>query len=428
MSKKFQAMRGTRDILPGEIEKWQTVETAASRISNRYGYREIRTPLFEATELFARGVGETTDVVQKEMYTFPDRKGRSLTLRPEGTAGVVRAIIEAGLAKPDRLHKLWYWGPMFRYDRPQAGRYRQFYQWGAEVIGTESAWADVEIIVLLADYLEELGLTDLLIKLNSVGDATCRPIYQQKVRDALAPRRDELCPDCRERLEKNPLRVLDCKVPSCQKIVKNVPSVLDSLCDACQEHLGQVRKGLTASDLSFEMDPGLVRGLDYYARTAFEIHHGQLGAQSAVGGGGRYDGLFKVLGGPDVPAVGFSMGVERVLLALEQEGKVVSRAAPLVYLARGAGLSDEGFQLARELRHQVAVHVEYDEKSLGAQLRQADKLGARAALILGEDEVAAGEVTVKDLQSGEQKKVARPDLTDELERLLKEPTVSRSTR
>jgi histidyl-tRNA synthetase len=369
---------------------------------------------------------KTTDVVQKEMYTFPDRKGRSLTLRPEGTAGVVRAVIEAGLAKPDRLHKLWYWGPMFRYDRPQAGRYRQFYQWGAEVIGTKSPWADVEIIVLLAEYLEELGLTDLVIKLNSVGDATCRPIYQDKVREVLEPRRDELCADCRVRLEKNPLRVLDCKVPSCREIVKDVPSVLDSLCEECRDHLDQVKKGLDASGLTYEMDPGLVRGLDYYARTAFEIHHGKLGAQSAVGGGGRYDGLFKILGGPDVPAVGFSMGVERVLIALQGEGRDVFRQTPLVYLARGAGLSEEAFRLARELRHRFAVHLEYEEKSLGAQLRQADKLGSRAALILGDDELAAGEITVKDLRSGDQKRIPRSGLTDELTRLLSEPAASRS--
>jgi histidyl-tRNA synthetase len=426
MSKKFQAMRGTRDILPGEVEKWQTVEKVAAMISERYGYREIRTPHFEATDLFARGVGETTDVVQKEMYTFPDRKGRSLTLRPEGTAGVVRAVIEAGLAKPDRLHKLWYWGPMFRYDRPQAGRYRQFYQWGAEVIGTANPWADVEIIVLLAEYLEELGLTDLVIKLNSVGDATCRPIYQKKVREALASRRDELCPDCRERLEKNPLRVLDCKVPGCREIVKGVPSVLDSLCEDCREHLDEVKKGLDASGLTYEMDPGLVRGLDYYTRTAFEIHHGKLGAQSAVGGGGRYDGLFKILGGPEVPAVGFSMGVERVLIALQEEGRDVFHQTPLVYLARGANLSDEAFRLARELRRRFAIQLEYAEKSLGAQLRQADRLGATAVLILGEDEMAAGEITVKDLKSGDQRRMPRADLQDELARLLSEPAASRS--
>ena len=424
MGKKFQAMRGTRDVLPGEIEAWQAVEDAARRLSSRYGFREIRTPLFEATELFARGVGDSTDIVRKEMYTFPDRKGRSLTLRPEGTAGVARALIEAGLAQPDRLHRLYYLGPMFRYDRPQAGRYRQFHQWGAEVVGTASPWADVETILLLVDLLTDLGLEGLVVKLNSVGDATCRPAYQEKLREILTPRRAELCADCQERLDRNPLRVLDCKVPSCREIVKGLPPMLDFLCDPCRAHFEAVKKGVTAAGVSYEIDPGLVRGLDYYTRTAYEVHHGKLGAQSAVGGGGRYDGLIHELGGASVPAVGFSMGIERTLLALQEEGRTPASESAAIYLARGQGLGGDAARLARRLRRRWTVYLDFEERGLGAQLKQADKLGARAALILGEDEARSGEVSIKDLGSGEQRRVRQADLEQALEQALRGPVAS----
>jgi histidyl-tRNA synthetase len=421
MSKKLQAMRGTRDILPGEVEAWQALEETARRLSGRYGFREIRTPYFEATELFARGVGESTDIVRKEMYTFADRKGRSLTLRPEGTAGVARALIEAGWAQPGQLHRLYYLGPMFRYDRPQAGRYRQFHQWGAEIVGTASPWADVETILLLVDLLEALGLAGLVVKLNSVGDATCRPAYQERVREILEPSRAALCPDCRDRLDKNPLRVFDCKVPSCQEIVKHVPPMLESLCDACREHLEQVERGLEAAGARFEIDPGLVRGLDYYTRTAYEVHHGRLGAQSALGGGGRYDGLIQLLGGAEVPAVGFSLGVERTLLALEEEQKTPQAPVAGAFLARGPGLGEEALRLARSLRRRFTVYLDLEERGLGAQLKQADRLGARVALILGEDEIKAGEITLKDLTTGDQRRVPRAALEDALARALAQP-------
>lgn len=424
MGKKFQAMRGTRDVLPGEIEAWQAVEDAARRLSSRYGLREIRTPLFEATELFARGVGDSTDIVRKEMYTFPDRKGRSLTLRPEGTAGVARALIEAGLAQPDRLHRLYYLGPMFRYDRPQAGRYRQFHQWGAEVVGTASPWADVETILLLVDLLTDLGLEGLIVKLNSVGDGTCRPAYQEKLKEILTPRRAELCADCQERLDRNPLRVLDCKVPSCREIVKGLPPMLDFLCDACRAHFETVKSGVTAAGVRYEIDPGLVRGLDYYTRTAFEVHHGKLGAQSAVGGGGRYDGLIHELGGAQVPAVGFSMGIERTLLALEEEGRTPQAETVAIYLVRGQGLGGDAARLARRLRKRWTVYLDFEERGLGAQLKQADKLGARVAVILGEDEAKSGEASIKDLGSGEQRRVRQADLEEALEQALRGPVAS----
>lgn len=414
MGKKFQRMRGTQDILPGEVEAWQALEETARRLSARYGFREIRTPHFEATEVFARGVGESTDIVRKEMYTFPDRKGRSLTLRPEGTAGVARALIEAGLAQPGMLQRVFYLGPMFRYDRPQAGRFRQFHQWGAEVVGTASPWADVETILLLVDLLEAMGLEALTVKLNSVGDATCRPAYQKRIQEILSPDRAALCPDCQERLEKNPLRVFDCKVPSCQELARKLPPMLDSLCEPCRAHLDEVKRGLGAAGARYEIDPGLVRGLDYYTRTAYEVHHRELGAQSALGGGGRYDGLIQLLGGADVPAVGFSMGVERTLLALKDEGKTPTRQSAGVFLARGAGLGEEALRLARALRRRFEVYLDLEERGLGAQLKQADRLGARVALILGEDEFKAGEITLKDLATGEQRRVPRTGLEEAL--------------
>jgi histidyl-tRNA synthetase len=423
MSKRFQAMRGTRDILPGEIGAWQALEETAHRLSSRYGYREIRTPLFEATELFARGVGEATDIVRKEMYTFADRKGRSLTLRPEGTAGVARALIESGAAQPGQVHKLYYLGPMFRYDRPQAGRYRQFHQWGAEVVGTPSPAADVETILLLVDFLAELGLRELEVKVNSVGDAVCRPRFQERLREALAPDRDELCADCRERLEKNPLRVFDCKVPGCRAVVRDLPSMLDALCDACRAHFDAVRAGLETAGVRHAIDPGLVRGLDYYTRSAYEVHHGRLGAQSAVGGGGRYDGLIQLLGGPDVPAVGFSLGIERTLLALAEEDRTPGADEPSVFVVRGAGLADEAARLVRALRRRFVVHIDFEERSFGAQLKQADRLGARIAVILGEDEARAGELTVKTLATGEQRRVPRAALEETIAGLLRESSL-----
>jgi histidyl-tRNA synthetase len=303
---------------------------------------------------------------------------------------------------------------MFRYDRPQAGRYRQFHQWGAEVVGSASPWADVEIVLLLVDLLESLGLNGLTVKLNSVGDAVCRPAFQGRLRELLASRRAELCPDCQERLDKNPLRVFDCKVPACQEIVHGLPPMLDSLCDACRAHLGQVEHGLGAAGVRYAIDPGLVRGLDYYARTAFEVHHGKLGAQSALCGGGRYDGLIHLLGGADIPAVGFSMGVERTLQALAEEGRTPRPETAGVFLARSPGLGDEALRLARALRRRFQVYLDLEERGLGAQLKQADRLGARVAVILGEDEMQAGELTLKDLATGEQRRVPRAGIEEAL--------------
>jgi histidyl-tRNA synthetase len=418
---KFQAPRGTQDILPEAAVAWQAIEDRARAVSERHGYREIRTPIFEATELFLRGVGETTDIVTKEMYTFADRKGRSLTLRPEGTAGVMRALVEAGLAQAGRIHKLWYVGPMFRYDRPQAGRYRQFHQWGAECVGSEHPNADVEIILLLVDYLASFGLGNTKVLLNSVGHPGCRPAYAETLRAYLAPFKDALCADCQARYEKNPLRILDCKVPHDQKVAQGIPSILDSLCEECRAHFDGVRQGLDAVGVTYTLDPKLVRGLDYYTRTAFEVHDLARGAQSALGGGGRYDGLVQDIGGPAVAGVGFSAGLERILLALEEQGKLPGGAPDGVFVVRAGGpdVETSALALVRELRRTHAASFDFESgKSLGAQLKHADRLGASVALIVGEDELAADEVTLKDLKTGAQERVARADLAAHLARRL----------
>ncbi len=422
---KFQVPRGTQDILPERSGAWQALEARARDVSERYGYAEIRTPIFEATELFLRGVGETTDIVSKEMYTFADRKGRSLTLRPVGTGGVMRALVEQGMVQPGKIQRLWYLGPMFRYDRPQAGRYRQFHQWGAECVGSPLPAADVEVILLLVDFFTSLGLERTAGRLNSVGHAGCRPVYQERLRQYLAPHLDSMCADCRVRFEKNPLRVLDCKVPHDVEIAKGIPSILDSLCEECRTHFAAVQAGLTAQGVAFELDPRLVRGLDYYTRTAFEVHDPKRGAQSALGGGGRYDGLIEDVGGPSTPGVGFSVGLERVLLALEEQGRLPDARPPLVAVARlGQGeVERAAASLVRELRRTFRVVCDFDaEKGLGAQLKSADRAGAVVAVILGEDELAQQSVTLKDLRSGTQDRVPRTELAARLSRALETAT------
>jgi histidyl-tRNA synthetase len=422
---RFQAPRGTFDVMPDRSAAWQALEDRARAVSAAYGYAEVRTPVFEVTELFQRGVGATTDVVTKEMYTFADRKGRSLTLRPEATAGVMRALIEHGLAQPGRVHRLWYLGPMFRYDRPQAGRFRQFHQWGAECVGSDLPAADVEIILLLVDGLEALGLAGLTVQLNSVGHPGCRPAYQERLREWLRPHLDSLCADCRVRFETNPLRVLDCKVPHDQEIARGIPSILDSLCAACRTHFDAVQAGLTRHGVRFVLDPRLVRGLDYYTRTAFEVHDPARGAQSALGGGGRYDGLIEELGGSAVPGVGFSAGLERILLALEERGLGASAPRRLVYLARAGGpaVEDAAQVLLRELRRAgIAAVADLEAgRSLGAQFKQADRVGAALAVVLGEDEQARDELTVKDLAAGTQERLPRAGIAARLARVLDDP-------
>jgi len=418
--KRIQSIRGTRDILPPESDKWLWLERKCRSVLGRFGYSEIRSPIFEYTELFQKGTGASTDIVLKQMYTFEDRGGRSLTLRPEGTPSVARAVIERGLLKRSRALKLYYIGPMFRYDRPQAGRYRQFDQLGAELIGVPGVDGDAESIHLHLMLLRELGLKQCTLKINSVGCRECRPHYAQIVRDSLRDRLDSLCEDCRTRFERNPLRVLDCKVKSCRKIAEELPSILGCLCEVCRRQFDELKTRLTLIGLSFEEDPGLVRGLDYYTRAAFEIHHDSLGAQSALGGGGRYDDLIELYGGPPTPAVGFAAGLDRILLAVEKEGAEVPPPVPVdVYVASvSEAAREECFALTAFLRGKFRVEVDLLGKSLQAQMKAANSLGARLSVIIGEDELRSGIFTVRNMQSGEQQKVPEHDLAEHIKTRL----------
>lgn len=409
MAKIINVIKGTKDILPQDVCEWHRLEETALDVFSKYGYREIRTPIFEATELFARGVGDTTDIVNKEMYTF-EKSDKSLTLRPENTAGVVRSFIENGMARLSAPVKLWYKGPMFRYERPQAGRQRQFHQVGVEMFGIKQPTADAEVILLAIDYLKALGLNDLEVELNSLGCPKCREAYKNKIKEVLKPEFDNLCEDCQNRYEKNPLRLLDCKVDSCQEIF-NKPEVRevifsDFLCEECAEHYSQLKSYLDKTGVKYTENKLLVRGLDYYNRTVFEIKSNNLGSQNAVCGGGRYDSLVRNLGGDDTPAVGWAMGMERLnalLPKLEPEkldGYIVSNSP------------SEAFKFAQELRDS-GKNVEFDlaNKKFTKQLEKASKV-ANFALILGEDEIAKGLVSVKNLSTAEQKSVARNEVSN----------------
>jgi len=417
----IKAVRGTRDLLPPETALWNFVEAAVRDVFRAYNFHEIRTPIFESTELFARGVGEETDVVAKEMYTWEDRgraqsdKGQSLTLRPENTASVVRAYIEHKLW--DRgLSKLYYIGPQFRRERPQKGRYRQFYQIGAEVIGPASAGSesparDAEVLELLATLLDRLGIRDWTLQLNSVGCANDRAAYNEALRKALEPVVGGMCEDCKRRAVTNPLRVFDCKVPEDQPVIEKLPRISQFLDEACRKHFEQVQEILKAVGVPFILNDRLVRGLDYYTRTAFEFTHGALGAQNAILGGGRYDGLSESLGGPSAPGIGFAIGEDRLVLALQESSEAVQRR-PDVYIAPlGAGMDREAACLARELRrHDLVVELGDETFRLKKSFETADRLGVRFALIVGENEVKAGSFALKNLKTGEQVSVPRADL------------------
>ncbi len=411
MSKKFKAMRGTHDLLPDESRLWRWIETAFIDLCRSYGYGEVRVPIFEATELFERGTGFATDVVQKEMYTFPDKKGRSLSLRPEGTPSVIRAYLEHGLSRKAKVAKLHYLGPMFRYDKPGAGRYRQFHQVGIEVIGTPSPQADVEVITVLWEYLKGLNLSDISVRVNTLGCKSCRERYSAVVRGFLEDRLVRLCEDCHDRFKRNPLRVLDCKVESCREAVADAPPIDAVLDDECIAHFDEVRKYLKLAGVDFYVDSKLVRGLDYYTRTVFEVFHGATGVDSSLGGGGRYDELVQELGGPSTPAVGFSAGLERIVLALKAEAAHVDEASSVdVYVASIAEESYEyAFRLAGELRTDLRVWLEFESRRPQKQLASASRMGACYTALLGEDEVKKGTVVFKHMESGEQAKVARAD-------------------
>ena len=422
----IKAIRGTRDLLPPDTALWNFVEASVRDVMRAYNFHEIRTPLFEETQLFARAVGEETDVVSKEMYTWEDRaraeseKGQSLTLRPENTAGVVRAYIEHKLW--DRgLNKLYYIGPQFRRERPQKGRYRQFYQIGAEVIGpptagSESAARDAEVLEMLATLLDRLGISGWTLELNSVGCANDRAAYNEALRKALEPVVGQMCSDCQRRAVTNPLRVFDCKVPADQPIIETLPRISQYLDEPCRKHFEEVQGILTAVGVPFVLNDRLVRGLDYYSRTAFEFTHGALGAQNAILGGGRYDGLSESLGGPKAPGIGFAIGEDRLVMSLKETADSVLRK-PDVYIAPlGAGMDREAARLARELRrHDVVVELGDETFRLKKSFETASKLGARFTLIVGENEVKADAFALKNLESGEQISVPRAQLAEKIQ-------------
>ncbi|MCL6446442.1 MAG: histidine--tRNA ligase [Alicyclobacillus sp.] len=413
----IQRPRGTSDILPEAARAWQELEDVVRRTFRIYNYQEIRTPIFEHTEVFERGVGETTDIVEKEMYTFRDRGDRSLTLRPEGTAGVIRAYVENKLYGNPGLTKLYYIGPMFRYEKPQKGRERQFHQYGCEVLGSEGPAIDGEVIALHVDTVRRFGVNDIRVELNSVGCPVCRPGHKQAMLEALRPHRQRLCKDCQNRLERNPLRIFDCK-NGCRNVLEEagVPSILSSLCDACREHFDGVQAALQQLGVPFVVTEDLVRGLDYYTRTAWEVRVEGLGA---IGGGGRYNGLVKELGGPDMPGIGFAAGMERVLLARESQGTSEVRSSSLqVYVALADDTAEaEAASLVQRLRTaDIVADRDYQGRSLKAQMKQADREGASLVLILGAEEVARQVATMKDLTTGEQMEVPLADVVGRVER------------
>ncbi|MBI2816579.1 MAG: histidine--tRNA ligase [Acidobacteria bacterium] len=410
----LRAVKGMRDILPPESRLWGRIEQVARELFHAYAYQEIRTPLVEPTELFARGVGEETDIVTKEMYTWEDRDSKSLTLRPEATASVVRAFIEHKMYEQPGLKKLYYMGPMFRRERPQKGRYRQFFQIGAEAIGSDSPAVDAELIEMIVALLARFDLSGFTLLLNSVGCSTCRPAYIATLRDALRQVSGLLCPDCQRRSETNPLRVLDCKVPEDQPIIDGLPILFESLCPGCFTHSQRVEEYLQDRQIAFTMQPRLVRGLDYYTRTTFEIVHGALGAQNALLGGGRYDGLSEALGGPRAPGIGFSLGEDRFVLAVEQAAPVETKARTdrLLYIAwLGESAYRHAAELARELRAlNAAVEVAPDAAKLKKSLEIASRIGAGHVLIIGDQELAEGKYPLRDMSRGEQRTVNNDDL------------------
>jgi histidyl-tRNA synthetase len=399
----IKAVKGTRDLLPPSTDVWNRVEAAAREVFRVYHYREIRTPILEETQLFARGVGADTDIVTKEMYTFDDRDGSSLTLRPENTASVIRAYIEHRLDQRPGVQKLYYIGPMFRRERPQKGRYRQFYQIGAEAIGSESPAVDAEVIELVVELLKATGLNGFQLLINSVGDRNCRPRYVERLREELKSVAHRMCGDCQRRAETNPLRVLDCKVEADQPIIEKLPTILECLCDACRAHFEAVKQYLTDRGIEYEVRPRLVRGLDYYMRTTFEVVHGALGAQNSVLGGGRYDGLAESLGSKiPAPGIGFSIGEDRLVMAVETDRPAVP--LDLFMAPLGEAALRRAAVLAGEIRR-AGFSVEVVEAKLKRAMELANKLGARFTLIVGDNELAAGLYALKNMASGEQESV-----------------------
>lgn len=402
----IKAIRGFNDILPGEIGKWQFVENVAREVFEGFGFSEIRIPVIERTELFTRGIGEATDIVEKEMYTFPDRSGNSLTLRPEATASIARAYLEHQVYSFDPVAKFYCTGPMFRYERPQKGRYRQFYQIDAEVFGVENPIVDAEIILMLVHFLKKVGLEKLELQINSLGCRACRPRYREDLKKFLTGKSFQLCEDCRRRLDVNPMRIFDCKVETCQEAIADAPKVIDFICDECRKHFDKVKEYLGMADLAYVLNPRMVRGLDYYTRTCFEVVSNQLGSQNAVTGGGRYDNLFQEIGGVDIPGIGFAVGMERLISLLADKSEFI-RYPYLFIAAMGEEGFKEAYRLANRLHLQgILAELDYGAKSLKSQMRRADKLKAGFVLIIGDEELKRGRAVLRNMKDKSQEEIA----------------------
>jgi histidyl-tRNA synthetase len=421
---KIQSIRGVKDILPGDIEKWQWVEEIARNVFSKYGFKEIRLPIFENTKLFSKSIGETTDIVEKEMYTFEDRSGEQITLRPEGTASVVRAYIEHKMYNPPSVVKLYYMGPMFRYERPQAGRFRQFYQIGVEAMGTDNPTVDVEVMTLLIEFFRSLGLTDLELQINSLGCAECRPKYRETLKAAIRGHLGELCQNCNQRYERNPLRVLDCKAERDREIAKELPKTKDHLCESCQTNFAQVQNLLNTTGTPYSLNPLLVRGLDYYSRTTFEVVSTGLGAQNAICGGGRYDSLVEEFDGPPTPCFGFALGMERLISVIPFDDKIELESRPDIFVV---GLGEEAkeatFKIVHDLRREgISVDQDYAGGSMKSQMRKANKSRSRFSLIVGENEIKSGKYLLKDMENSSQTEISAAELTPAIQEQLDKPS------
>lgn len=403
-----KAIKGTKDVLPKDVHKNQYIEATALDIASKFGYKEIRTPVFEHTELFQRGVGDTTDVVQKEMYTFDDKGGRSITLRPEGTAGAVRSYLENGLCNEALPQKICYLISCYRYEKPQAGRLREFHQFGVECFGSASPLADAEIIALAKSLFDTLGVKDLSLEINSIGCPTCRAEYHKALKEYFSSRKDELCDTCKSRLDRNPMRILDCKSPICHEIAEGAPVVIDYLCDECKEHFENVQKYLKAQNIEYTINPQIVRGLDYYTKTVFEFVSNSIGAQGTVCGGGRYDGLVEELGGQHTPSLGFAMGIERLMLLMEAQGCEFPEAEKpdLFIVALGEKATLKAVEIAKDMREEgFSALLDLNQRSVRAQMKYADKLGAKFNVVIGDNEVEAKTAKLKNMQTGEETEI-----------------------
>lgn len=411
------APKGTKDILPNQVHKWHYVENMFREACARYAYKEIRTPVFEHTELFSRGVGDTTDIVEKQMYTFEDYGKRSITLKPEGTSPVVRAFVEHKLYADVQPSKLYYIIPCFRYEKPQSGRLREFHQMGLEVFGTDNMMADAEVIGFASDFLDSLGVHDLELLINSIGCPKCRETYRTALKEFLKDKYDDLCDTCKSRYDRNPMRILDCKSPVCQELVKGAPYMLDHLCEECKDAFDDLKKNLDAMEINYMVDPGIVRGLDYYTKTAFEFVSNQIGAQGTVCGGGRYDHLIEQIGGPPIPGVGFGLGIERLLLVLEAAGSPIPEPEnPDVFIAvMGERAKMFGLKLMRDLRKQ-GIKAEMDSlgRNIKGQFKYSDRLNSKYTIVIGDNELDQNMVTIKNMETSTQKQVPLQDILKEI--------------